>query len=260
MRLIDRLFGKRDILTHYFDFTRVLRGNIESFILKDIYQLRYQVYCLECGDLQPAESAAGSEIDEYDDCAIHVAAYNMQRDIVGTVRLVQPRAGQAYPFEAHCTVFDDVARPAPEHAGEVSRLVVGKTYRRRRGDTIEGIASDFAQQGTTAGIVPARGKRANGPLLLLGMYREMYRHSRANGVRYWYAAMERSLAHSLDKMGFKFVAIGPQADYDGAVTPYLVDLDELDERLRRENTFLAAWFNDERIPLWILIRALLRSR
>jgi hypothetical protein len=88
------------------------------------------------------------------------------------------------------------------------------------------------------------------------MYREMYRHSRQNGIRYWYAAMERSLARSLDKMGFRFVPIGPQVDYYGPVTPHIADLDELLERLKRENKFLAAWFNDEPIPLWIMVKTM----
>jgi N-acyl amino acid synthase of PEP-CTERM/exosortase system len=85
----------------------------------------------------------------------------------------------------------------------------------------------------------------------------MYRHSRQNGIRYWYAAMERSLARSLEKMGFKFVPIGPQVDYYGPVTPHMVDLNDLDERLKRENKFLAAWFNDEPIPLWILVKTMI---
>ena len=263
MLLIDRLFGKRDILIPYFEFSKVLRGNMESFILKEIYRLRYEVYCLECAYLAPKDSDLGLETDDYDSCSIHFAAWTLERNIVGTVRLVQPREDQRYPFEAHCQVFDDFAHPPRAQAGEVSRLVVRKTYRRRRGDSMEGISKDFAEQGTTAGIVPPAGvheKRGNSPLLLLGMYREMYRHSRANGVRYWYAAMERSLARSLEKMGFKFVPIGPQVDYYGPVTPHMVDLNDLNDSLRRDNKFLAAWFNDEPIPLWIMLKTLIGHR
>ena len=61
-------------------------------------------------------------------------------------------------------------------------------------------------------------------------------------------------------MGFSFVPVGPQADYYGRVTPHMVDLDQLDARLRRENSFLAAWFNDERIPLWTMFKTLARPR
>jgi N-acyl amino acid synthase of PEP-CTERM/exosortase system len=85
----------------------------------------------------------------------------------------------------------------------------------------------------------------------------MYRYSRKNGIRYWYAAMERSLARSLDKMGFRFVPIGPQVDYYGPVTPHMVDLDELNERLKQENRFLAAWFNDEPIPFWTVVKTMI---
>ncbi len=196
MLLWDRLFGKRDILIPYFDFSKVLRGNMESFILKEIYKLRYEVYCLECEYLQAKDFDEGLESDDYDDCSIHFAAYTLDHNIVGTVRLVQPGEHQVYPFEGHCKVFDDFTLPPRANAAEISRLVVRKTFRRRRGDSMEGISKDFVEKGTTAGIQPptANEKRGNSPLLLLGMYREMYRHSRAHGIRFWYAAMERSLA------------------------------------------------------------------
>jgi hypothetical protein len=36
----------------------------------------------------------------------------------------------------------------------------------------------------------------------------------------------------------------------------MVDLNDLNERLERENKFLAAWFNDKRIPIWILVKTM----
>lgn len=256
---IDRIIGKRDILVPYFDFSKVLRGQMDSAVLKEIYKLRYEVYCLERNFLEASEYTQGMESDEYDGCSTHFAAFTLEQAIVGTVRLVQPEEGQVYPWETHCQPYAEFAKPARETAAEISRLVVRKTHRRRRGDSMEGISKDFVEKGNTASIKPtgmSHDKRGNSPLLLLGMYREMYRHSRANGIRYWYAAMERSLARSLEKMGFKFVPIGPQVDYYGPVTPHMVDLNDLNERLERENKFLAAWFNDERIPAWVMVKTL----
>ncbi|NNG24187.1 PEP-CTERM/exosortase system-associated acyltransferase [Telluria aromaticivorans] len=259
-RLAERLNGKRDILIPYFNFRRVLKGNMESYVLKEIFKLRYEVYCLERNYLEASDCQEEMEIDEYDDCSIHFAAYTLDNNIIGTVRLVQPHPGQEYPFESHCVPFPDFVAPARESVAEVSRLVVRKTHRRRRGDSMEGISQDFVEKGSARSIQPGssvrRDKRSNSPLLLLGMYREMYRYSRQNGIRYWYAAMERSLARSLGKMGFKFVPIGPQVDYYGPVTPHMADLDELIERLKRENKFLAAWFNDEPIPFWIMVKTM----
>ena len=259
-RLTGRFGKKRDILIPYFNFRRVLKGNAESYVLKEIFKLRYEVYCLERHFLEASDFQEGLETDEFDDCAIHFAAYNLDNDIIGTVRLVQPHPEQTYPYESHCSAFPEFLAPGRESAAEISRLVVRKTYRRRRGDSMEGVSHDFMEKGSTKAIKPnsnVRGdKRGNSPLLLLGMYREMYRYSRQNGIRYWYAAMERSLARSLEKMGFKFVPIGPQVDYYGPVTPHMVDLDELSVRLREQNKFLAAWFNDEPIPFWIMVKTM----
>jgi len=83
------------------------------------------------------------------------------------------------------------------------------------------------------------------PMLLLGMYREMFRHSEDAGIRYWFAAMERSLAHALKKMGFRFMAIGPEANYYGSVTPYVLDLHDLRRKLATSNPALAAWFAEK---------------
>ncbi|PRC90947.1 PEP-CTERM/exosortase system-associated acyltransferase [Solimicrobium silvestre] len=260
--LIEILLGKRDLLIPYFMFNKVLRGNMESTVLQEIYKLRYEVYCLECKYLTADDFQEEMETDNYDESSTHFAAYNLDQSIVGTVRLVQPHDEQEYPFESHCGVFDGFEFPDRKMCGEISRLVVRKTYRRRRGDSMEGVSKDFVEEGSVASIKPnpeSHQRSTNSPLLLLGMYREMYRHSRQNNIRYWYAAMERSLARSLEKMGFKFIPIGPQTDYYGQVTPHIVDLEELNVRLRRENRFLAAWFNDEPIPIWIMVKTLVGS-
>ena len=55
----------------------------------------------------------------------------------------------------------------------------------------------------------------------------MYAYSRKNGIRHWYAVMERPLARSLLRLNFAFKAIGPQTDYYGPVMPYLADIREL---------------------------------
>jgi N-acyl amino acid synthase of PEP-CTERM/exosortase system len=258
--LLDQLLGKRDILTPHFDFHTVAPGDGASALLPDIFKLRYEVYCLERAFLDAKLFPDGVESDEYDRCSAHFGAYTLTNDLIGTVRLVQPDNGMPYPFEDHCGLFDEVRLPPREQVAEISRLIVRKSFRRRRGDSMEGVSADFQEKGSTATVMPltsAQESRNNSPLLLLGLYRQMYRHSRANGIRYWLAAMERSLARSLDKMGMHFEAIGPKSEYYGPVTLHMVDLDELEETMRRENKFLVAWFNDETIPTWIMLKTVL---
>ena len=217
---------------------RSYQGGSASAVPAELYRLRYDVYCIERAFLSPQAASAGLECDAYDACATHVGAYTMDDALVGAVRLVKPAPLRPYPFELHCSTFDQFVRPPHWLCGEVSRLVVRRSHRRRRADSVHGIPG--FPRSSEPGL---RGPHC--PMLLLGLYREMYRHSRCKGIRYWFAAMERSLAHSLDKMGFRFQPIGPVANYYGKVTPYMLDLSELMARLARSNPSLWAWFEEK---------------
>lgn len=225
---------------------RAYRGCHLNNIPNDIFKLRHQVYCLECAFLHPDQYVDGMELDDYDDVSTHFAAYTMDEKLVGAVRLVQPAAPKPYPFELHCEVFSDFDMPDREQSAEISRLVVKKTHRRRRADSVLGIPGFLPPQEQPIEFDPAVDRRdRTSPMLLLGMYREMFRHSLQSGIRYWYAAMERSLAHALKKMGFRFMAIGPEANYYGSVTPYILDLHDLRRKLATSNPTLAEWFNEK---------------
>jgi N-acyl amino acid synthase of PEP-CTERM/exosortase system len=69
----------------------------------------------------------------------------------------------------------------------------------------------------------------------------MYAYSLKNEIRYWYAAMERSLARILSRMHFGFQQIGPATDYYGPVAPYVADLRVLEHQLGARNPLLLNW-------------------
>ena len=252
--------AKQDLLTPFFYFQHTKGDTEKSDMIEEIFRLRYEIYCIERGYLAAEDFSGGLETDAYDGCSTHFAGYNMDSQIVGSVRLVQPTSAQVFPFEEHCSVFETFTLPPREQTGEISRLVVRKSYRRRQGDSMQGVSKEFLEKQGPMVIQAGSTKKRKGdsPRLLLGLYREMYRHSKAHGIRYWYAAMERSLAFSLRKMGFIFIPIGPTTDYYGPVTPFIVDLNELNDTLRKENPLLAAWFNDEPIPIWLRVQTWLR--
>ena len=238
-------FGAEETVDHvHRQIFRSYQGNVPGKIPNDIFKLRYDVYCVECAFLPPEDGFDGLEFDDFDDCSTHFAAYTMEESLTGTVRLVHPHLPRPFPFELHCTTFPDFVMPPRAECGEISRLAVKRTHRRRRADSVLGIPGFNAGDAPALSVAAARHDRGS-PMLLLGMYREMFRHSRTRGMRYWFAAMERSLARSLAKIGFNFEPIGPPADYYGAVTPYVVDLDVLVERINRNNPTLAAWFSEK---------------
>jgi N-acyl amino acid synthase of PEP-CTERM/exosortase system len=222
-----------------FFFGHTISTTSDAGMLQEIYSLRYQVYCLECGFLPSTSYPSRLESDEYDAEAAHFYTSNQRDEVVGYVRLVGADEAGKFPLDSFCPdLFTDRTRPAPEYCAEISRLMVHQNYRRRQGDTLQGL--NLAQERQEE---PGR-RHNNRPHILLSLYRQMYQHSLNNGIRYWYAAMERSLARALSRMDFMFEAIGPEIDYFGPVTPYIADLRVLEERLSRSSPELLAWFQD----------------
>ena len=214
-------------------------------MIAELFALRYQVYCLECGFLDPKAYADELETDEYDTNAVHFTAHNRDKELVGSVRLVLAGIDRHFPFQDHCTeLFDDVFLPPPQESAEVSRLVVKENYRRRVGDNVIASSRDYLI-GNNLRLVERRvsgDSRSSSPQILLGLYREMYQYSVQTNIRFWYAAMEKSLARVLARLQFQFKPIGRETDYYGPVMPYVADLRELERRLAENNPALLDWF------------------
>lgn len=195
-------------------------------VLRSALELRYQVYCRECGFLSQEDYPDGIETDEHDKDATHFYAFDSHGELAGYVRLVCANADQSFPFQEHCaTPFEGMDLPPASQAAEISRLMVRNNYRRRRGDGLSGATSSE----NVARI--AGDRRHAAPQILLDLYRQMYAYSCENGIRFWYAAMERPLARSMMRMNVAFTPIGLQTDYYGPVTPYLTDLQNVESVL-----------------------------
>lgn len=208
----------------------------DNALMRRIFELRFQVYCLERGFLPEANYPDRCEIDDYDASSAHFCAFNLRDELVGYVRLVPADLTQSFPFQSHCSALLEGASLAlPAQATEISRLMVRHDYRRRRGDLLAGVT---AGQGSA---LVAQDMREHSPQILLSLYRQVYAYSIANGIDYWYAAMERPLARALIQMNFAFRQIGPPSDYYGVVAPYVGDLHELEAHLEQRNPALMAW-------------------
>lgn len=199
-------------------------------------RLRYEVYCVERGFLDPADYAQGEESDYFDPYAVHFAAVARNSgQVVGTIRLVA-RTPQGFPLSSHCDVDLDAL---PPKTMEISRLAVSRTYRRRQDDGEYGISLNYIQSPDD----PQERRRR--PEIVLGLYKCMYRESKALQVDAWLAAMEPSLARLLGRFSFSFVAIGPEVDYYGPVTPYLARIDQMEKIVRHTRPMLYAEFTGD---------------
>ena len=213
----------------------VVQGRDDD-LLKQAFELRYQVYCQECGYLPAANYPDRREVDPYDASSAHFCAFNLRDEMVGYARMVHPDLTQSFPFQSHChDLLAGATLAPPQQTVEISRLMVIQAYRRRRGDVLAGLTveEDLSQVNHDL--------RDHTPQILFSLYRQMYAFSLAHGTNYWYAAMERTLARALGQMGFAFVQIGPLTDYYGPVALYLGDLREMEAQVEQTHPALMAW-------------------
>jgi phenylacetate-CoA ligase len=196
-------------------------------LLEQSFGMRYQVYCLERAFLNPDHYPNHQEVDVFDAQALHFGTMNLQGELVGTARLVQDGLA-GFPLLLHCTIFPDeteVYRPG-NTVVEVSRLSVSKKYRRRKDD------GAYGDQGAPPPATrrERRGEHAEyGGELIVSLYKALYQASKRRGITHWLAATEKSLHRLLAKYAFPLRLIGPETDYFGPVSPYLMDVSEFDE-------------------------------
>lgn len=205
--------------------------------------LRFQIYCEECKFLPESQYPDKLESDDCDRLSAHFCTFNLREELIGYVRLVGPDAEGLFPFQHHgAALHRDTVLPPPARAAEISRLMVRRDYRRRRGDTLSG--ANVAEEDQH----PVPERRNSQPQALLSMFHQMYLYSLENDVQYWYAAMERALVRSLSRMGFAFQQLGPETDYYGPVAPYLADLRKLEDAVGAASPPLMDWLRHPDAP------------
>lgn len=209
----------------YFDFKRLAARN---GLWDEVQQLRYAVYCLECKYLDAARYPNERETDEYDPYSVHFAATNERNEMVATLRLVRDsRLG--YPLEQHAGSLSAEYRGLPrDKTAEISRLILARSYRRRANDGLYGQELGNPEKDAEA-QAEATYRRSQYPLILFGLFKEMYLESVNMGLEYWVAAMESSLQRMLSKFGLGLRQVGDPMSYYGEVIPYYASIRQLEE-------------------------------
>jgi len=194
------------------------------------FSLRYQVYCEERGFLHAADYPDALESDEFDDYSLHFGAFNAPGELVGTARLVLPNP-HAFPMFQHCTIDPACARTLGAIPGivEISRLAISRRYRRRADDGDYGLPVPSDSQRPS----PVTPDRRDEYSIVVSLFKAMYQAARRNKITHAVSAMELSLRRLLKRYHFPLEAIGPECDYFGPVTPFILDIDRLEHQLTR---------------------------
>jgi N-acyl-L-homoserine lactone synthetase len=175
-------------------------------LIRQSYQLRHQVYCVERGFL----SGSGNlEFDEYDSHSRHVVLVSRNSgQVVGTVRLVLPcirEPENSFPLQLVCDPHLLHDLPFLSTA-EVSRFAISK-------EILSGIRSGLMRLGLVQGLIKA---------------------SHDLGTTHWCAVMERSLLRLLRTSSIYFHSLGSLVEYHGPRQPCFSPIGALLDRVGRE--------------------------
>lgn len=221
--------------------------------LVDIYKLRYKVYCLEWGFEKPDNYPNGLLTDIYDGSSIQFTVRDPSQKLVGAIRLILA-SNEGFPIEKYCHLDIDTSKIPRNKTAEISRLVIHRDYRRRAEDKFiygpdeerRSIGSfsyqynysysrryedkhKFRQNSHRPN--PSQIERRRRHEVFVGLYKAIYSESKKREITHLYSVMTKGIVSLLDKFGLKFDPIGDPVDYHGIRTPYLGEIDKIEQEM-----------------------------
>ena len=185
--------------------------------------LRHEVFCEELGRIvADGRSARGVAIerDDYDVHSLHVLCRLKDTGVaVGCSRLILP-GPKGLNVNARYNLSCAPEGP-PGQVGEIGRLALASSLRRHRAEA-SSVGGRRRALGAVGDSVHSMLKR-EGPVVALGLYREIINLANRYGITHCYAAMEPALARLLNRLGFPFQEAGPlNTGVSPARQPYLI--------------------------------------
>ena len=227
--------SRMDLVEPYREFFSLTLADTDD-LRKEVFRLRYEVYCNELGWEDPANFPDKLEKDIYDDVSRHcLLKHNRSGEYAGTVRMVMTHDSDReppIPLVSHCgdNLFDGPLRPDRVPAGsygEISRLALRAEFRRRSGEqhNPEGHGPQLFEW--------TQDERRRFPHIALGLYLGASAVGLADGASGVYAMMEPRLARHLRFAGIRFDQVGEPIDFRGLRAPYYISRKALFRYLSR---------------------------
>lgn len=208
---------------------------------KEVFRIRYKVYCEELG-YEPLDKFPDKlEKDIYDNRSIHCILQHKPTGIyAGCVRLIlsnQDSPNDQFPFEYICPNHSlDFNTMPREHFGEVSRLAVLSRFRKRLGEenTPEGLIV-FDQKKEDKQLEDKAKQKRRSPVIALSLYLAATVVVVDLELEYALTLMEPRLARHLRMMGLNFSPIGKAIDFHGKRGPFSIKIPGLVNNLRKNS-------------------------
>ena len=204
---------------------------------EDVYRIRYEVYCREFQYEQAADFPDGLEQDNFDVQRSHhcLLLHRESGLLAGCVRLVindPADLNATLPFEqgGNFSLKNPDITPMLKkrsQIGEISRLAVPATFRRRRGDPGSPIGElsipDFS-----------RNERRCFPHIPMGLYLAAAAIGLRMNLDGVFAVMELRLVRHLRRFGIVFEQASDVIDYHGQRAVFYIDRDGLFKYIQPE--------------------------
>ncbi|MCK7543800.1 PEP-CTERM/exosortase system-associated acyltransferase [Marinobacter bryozoorum] len=189
-----------------------------------VFQVRYQVYCVDRAFEDPSQFPDDREHDAYDPRSAHaLIRHRKSGDSVAVVRLVLAgeNPGQSdFPMEGPCIhrmsqqAQDLIAATPRQNMAEISRMAVSREFRRRLNEYES--PTGVTEQTCDADV--EGGKRAM-PYISLGLFAAILQMSVKHNITHWMAVMEPAQLRLLKRFGVEFDHVGPLMEFHGLRRP-----------------------------------------
>ena len=211
---------------------------------KEVYGIRYRVYCDEFGYESVDKFPNQEEKDEYDDFSLHCLIIHKSSGLAaGCVRLVPAFDGKnraiALPLEKHCkeSLDHDYINnlDLDRHTVcEISRLAVDKVFRRRSGE-------ERTRFGEVQGLDCTAQERRTFSLIAIAAFLAATALTDIHGKTNVFAMMEPFLPRMMKRSGIVFNKAGFDMDYRGIRAPYFIQTQSALENMHVDLKDLYNW-------------------
>ncbi|MEH6648976.1 MAG: PEP-CTERM/exosortase system-associated acyltransferase [Motiliproteus sp.] len=227
---------KHQLADHFTQYFSLELADTEA-LRREVFRLRYKVYCEELSFEDKAQYPDKMESDEFDAYSDHLLLkHKSSGHYAGTVRLVQPSlssANERLPLEKFAShAFDpeflDLESLRRKKRSEVSRLAVSEKFRRRAGEqavpfTIDGVEIPFSDA-----------ELRNFPYITVSLYLGVAAIFVLKNQDYSMVMMEPRLARRVTRLGIMWQPAGEAIEYHGLRAPFFITQDILLNNLKPE--------------------------